>query len=145
MPKRFERHARSRWEWGSAPARSDERRQAVTADPEPAKRAPRRKDTKRWCRGKVGVEHELAAAVRSFYGNAYVCGWRRTGYYASVEPPPVYPKGVPIPKRRRLIKREFVVTGREWRCFHEWRCTVCGKWLGSLPQCPDEPKAAEYG
>jgi len=136
MPKRFERHARSAWEWGPAPARSDEVRRAATADPNPAKRPPGRKDTKRWCRGKVGVEHELVPAVHSYYGRAYECGWRKTGYYALTGPLPAYPKGVPVPRRQRGVKREFVATGREWRCFHEWRCEACGKWLGPVIACP---------
>ncbi len=122
--------------WGSRPARSAELVAAVT---ETAKRPPGRKNTRRWCRGKTGTEHQLAAAVRSYYGRAYVCGWRQTGYYAPVEPPPVYPKGVPVPKRRYWGKREFVVTGREWRCHHEWQCMACQKWLGPVPSCPGRP------
>jgi hypothetical protein len=142
VPDQFTRHARSRWEWGSPPGRSALVREAAAADPEPARRAPKRKNTRRWCRGKPGVEHQLAPAINSYYGKAYVCGWRETGYYKSVGPPPVFPKGVPVPKYRRWGKREFVVTGREWRCFHEWQCTACGKWLGPVPECPDREQGA---
>lgn len=123
--------------WGSRPARSAELAAAVT---ETAKRPPGRKNTRLWCRGKPGTEHQPVAAVHPYYGRVYVCGWRQTGYYASVESPPVYPKGVPIPKRRYWGKREFVATGREWRCHHEWQCTACQKWLGPVPSCPDRPE-----
>jgi len=58
MPRRFERHARSRWEWGTEPGRSAQRTEAVAEGVrEPARKAPARKDTRSWCRGKVGTEH----------------------------------------------------------------------------------------
>jgi hypothetical protein len=123
--------------WGSRPARGAELAAAVADTVKPP---PGRKNKRRWCRGKPGVEHRPAAEVHSYYGRTYVCGWQKTGYYVLVEPLPVYPRGVPVPKRRRWGKREFVVTGREWRCYHELKCAECGKWLGLVSSCPDRPE-----
>lgn len=73
------------------------------------KAAPARKDTRRWCRGKVGREHTLAI-VRDDYG------WH-VG---------------------RKCQEPSWLPGY-WSCHHQERCTTCGKILRpSLPreQCP---------
>ena len=137
MPGRLERHRRSKWEWGAPGSRSAEVRDAVQADPEPARKAPGKKNTKRWCRGKPGVEHRVVI-VRLRPGQ---CGWVDTGHW--VHTGPVLPKGVPVPKRFRHQHRKWVVTGRQWFCLHERRCLVCQKDLGPAAQCPDREVARE--
>jgi hypothetical protein len=133
MPGRLERHARSRWEWGAPGSRSSEVRDAAQADPDPARKAPGKKDKRRWCRGKPGVEHRTAIVLHSEHGHR--CGWRETGRW--VQTGPVAAKGITLPKWPR--KREWVVTGRTWVCLHELQCQVCGKFLGPAPACRTRP------
>ena len=118
MPRRLERHASSKTDWGTGPSRSAQVAAAAAADPEPPKRAPGRKDTRRWCQGKVGVEHTPEVALKG--GLRRTCGWR---------------------PRWRLDARRFRA---DWECWHEERCANCGKvsrYLGSLgaADCPDFP------
>jgi len=140
MPGRLERHARSRWEWGVPGSRSAEVRDAAQADPEPAKRGPGKKDTRRWCRGKLGVEHQVQVVLHAWYGHG--CGWRETGHWVRTGPMP--PKGVTLPKWRRT-GQEWVVTGRRWSCSHEYQCQACGKYLGPVPDCPDREVTGSSG
>jgi hypothetical protein len=135
MPRRFERHRRGD-EWSSQPARSDETRQAAGSDPEPVRRPPGRKNTRRWCRGIKGREHQLAVVLRPWRDR--VCRWRETGAYVRSGDEPVPPRGVTLPKRPWYWRR-WVVTGRRWECWHEWQCQVCGKYLGKAEKCPDYP------
>ena len=68
MPKRFERHARTAWEWGTPGSRRDELARAVS---EPAGKAPGKKD-KSLCKAahwKGPHQPELRILER---------GWRRT-------------------------------------------------------------------
>lgn len=142
MPGQFERHARSKWEWGYPGSRSAEVRDAVRADPDPARRAPGKKNTRRWCRGKRGVEHRRAVVLHSWYGHK--CGWVETGQWVYTGPPMV--RGVPVPRRwawSQRKNREWVVTGKRWECVHELQCVVCQKYLGPAPQCPDREVARE--
>lgn len=133
MPGHFERHARSKWEWGSPGSRSAEVRDAARADPDPSRRAPGKKDKRRWCRGKPGVEHRRAVVLHSPYGHK--CGWLNTGHWVDTGSP--LPRGVPVPRRWKR-SREWVVTGRRWMCLHELQCLACGKYLGPAPECPDK-------
>ena len=104
MPRRFERHKRTKWEWG-LPARSGEVREAARADPDPAKRAPARKDTKSWCRGKEGREHVLHLVLVPDYlsRRAKVCEWASA----------------------------WSIDGQEyrlgWVCMHREECVNCGR------------------
>lgn len=82
------------------------------------KRSPGKKDTRRWCRGKVGVEHELEVNLQTWaLSMKYKCGWR---------------------KWRRDVPH--------WSCYHQSRCVKCGKimehWL-SKDTCPDYAKLPE--
>lgn len=144
MPKRFERHRRSRDFWDSQPSRSAEVRTEKAADPDPAKRHVR-KDTRTWCRGKPGTEHQVEVALHTWgHWENVTCGWREQGKWVIVDTsgrPPLQ-RGAPVPRNWRWkgVKREWVVTGQVWRCFHEERCTVCGKFLGAVPVCPDYPR-----
>jgi hypothetical protein len=79
-------------------------------------RRPRaRKDTKRWCRGKVGVEHTPVLDYRSFI-KSY-----RDQPYCRV-PPPWNPWKT------------------NWWCHHIEKCSECGKTLRhslDVGECPD--------
>ena len=114
MPRRFERHARSKSDWGSPPGRSAERSSAAA---EPAKRAPARKDTRRWCKGKPGREH-VPRIVRL-----------RTGYVSrSCEWVPRYDW-----RAIRAGDDNFPV---RWACGHFESCANCGKILRDLGGIP---------
>jgi hypothetical protein len=86
-------------------------------------RKPRaRKDTRRWCKGKVGVEHTLAIVPDSRYS------WMKDGC-----------RWVPYtvwggPKTGR-------VKNWRWSCQHHEVCSVCGKHFRSgwdfTEECPD--------
>ena len=90
--------------WDTKP-KLDEAR--VLAPDVPAHRS--RKNTRKWCRGKVGVEHQLAVETRFRYG------W---------EPRPCH---------------WYPWAESNWGCYHVQRCTACRKILHELRnrECPD--------
>jgi hypothetical protein len=122
----------SKDEWNSGP-KLDEAR--VLAPEVPGHRA--RKDRRRWCRGKVGIEHVTALVMSKWavhfrarpdadqYPQHWRCGWFEKGRWCHVE-------------GQRL--REFVGNG-EWyySCKHVHTCTSCGKILGNATsrECPE--------
>lgn len=114
MPQQFERHSRSRWEWGKPPGRADEVRLAASDDPDPAKRPPGRKDTRTWCKGKQGRAH-TPALIPDPWPWRHGCAW--------------YPS--------------WTVAGTaNWSCQHREVCTACGKVLRhriSDSECPAYP------
>lgn len=71
-----------------------------------------RKNTRRWCKGKPGREHQVAVTLRARWGHddCHQPRWRTT-------------TGKP---------------GREWLCYHVESCTACGKVLRCLKdeECP---------
>lgn len=83
-------------------------------------RRPRaKKDTKRWCRGKVGVEHQKTVVMGQNY--SYPCkdgGWfdRET--------------------------RTWHSSGR-WICWHVIACENCGKQFVGKVECPDREENNE--
>lgn len=81
---------------------------------------PARKNTKRWCKGKVGREHKPALRVTQWLSRAYTCGWVVNSWRAAL---------------RGGGSKPF------WECYHEEYCTVCGKivqhWLSDKKTCPD--------
>lgn len=79
-----------------------------------------RKNTKRWCRGKVGVEHALVFGYRS-----WTLSFNRAGQ------PPCRPPSDWMQNRRV----------DEWICLHVLKCDECGKILRHLndDECPDRP------
>lgn len=85
----------------------------------PAVSKPRgRKDTRRWCRGKPGVEHVLGVTV----GN-----WCQSYRFAC---------------RRANGWELWLWPDKPWVCRHQRSCVNCGKVLDySLPwrECPDLP------
>lgn len=91
-------------------------RQEVAAEPEPhdelrydepvlvtASRPPGKKDTRSWCKGKVGRQHTLAIEVPPNNSSWRTCGWR-TQHYLYGRPPVHY-----------------------YTCAHAEMCTTCGK------------------
>ena len=125
MPDQHERHAKSKWEWGSPGARSQEVQAAAADDPEPPKRTPGRKDTRSWCRGKQGVEHvpELAWHPFLWKPGEPDCRWRAA--WSS------------------RAGGEYVAC---WMCEHRETCARCGKVLRDrIPaaECPAYPGTPE--
>lgn len=75
--------------------------------------SPAKKNTRRWCRGKEGVEHVPALFLDAQWGLGKPCRWMLS-YYSD---------------------ERF-----KWRCNHRRRCTVCGKVLQESlkgTECPD--------
>lgn len=88
-------------------------REPLESDGWPAQR--RKKNTKRWCRGKAGVEHEPEFVLRTNHlSRPVTCHWAL--YYV---------RGI-TPKPR-------------WWCTHQERCSKCGKIVDHFPEgvrCP---------
>jgi hypothetical protein len=102
MPGQFERHARSRWEWGTPGSRSDELRRAV--DDDPAGKTPGKKDPAR-CKGNCGGPHIPVIALHHETPEDELrsrCQW--TSRWSQEE------------------KTAVIV----WHCEHEERCAKCG-------------------
>lgn len=79
------------------------------------KRQRARKNTRRWCRGKIGVEHEPILV----------------GSYRPCAPAPEWANAV----MRRLC-------GGDWWCGHRSECANCGRVLNpriASSDCPDRP------
>lgn len=74
MPDQWERHSKSRWEWGTPGSRKQERQQAAHDDPLHPK-VPGKKDPNR-CKGNQGDPH-VPALIYMPYGFHKVrgCGW----------------------------------------------------------------------
>lgn len=131
MSARLERHARGKGWWDQNPSRSAELGAAVAADPDPSRTAPAVKDTRRWCRGKPGRVHK-PEIVRTHLGwQPAVCKWAGRHDF-------------------RLLRqgRDEDGTTVGWVCYHEERCSACGKVLRSSwelrrVECPVFPGSAE--
>ena len=101
-------------------------------------RAPRgKKNTRRWCKGKVGREHVEGIRLSKYAASIYVqhlkrpaCYWEsRSNWLAHM-----------------MEVKDVNPSGKWWYCNHERCCTVCGKTLGwNLnglgTECPDFPGA----
>lgn len=79
------------------------------------RQALKKKDTRRWCRGKVGVEHTPEIVMGQSWGKA--CS--RGGHY----------------DRQTQTWNADVV----WVCYHVQSCTGCGKHLETVVECPERP------
>jgi hypothetical protein len=122
-------------DWDSGLPPNDARK----ADPLPrAQRHRARKDRKRWCRGKVGVEHVREVRVSRFgkywsdRNGKPPCLWEYTRWRWVRHPKPGQPRTVPVEESLR------------WRCSHESYCSACGKILEpswsineNEKRCPD--------
>lgn len=80
-----------------------------------------RKNTKRWCKGKVGREHKRALRASQKLSRTYTCGWSSS-----------------------IWRNAFRQNGGNsfWDCYHEEYCTACGKimrdpWQLGDTECPD--------
>jgi hypothetical protein len=114
MPKRFERHGRSSWEWGTPGSRHDELTRAVKDDP--AKKVPPGKKNPSLCKAthwKGSHQPEL---------RLHALGWRR-----------------PVTCQWDISWRSK--NGEpSWHCNHDEVCAGCGKVLRisiSEQECPD--------
>lgn len=101
--------------WGGRPSRAGEFREATQETP-PA--APARKDRRRWCKGRPGVDHVPRIVVVADRLYVTACGW--------------------APKE---IWRSAEVT---WKCRHREECAICGKVLRETrelrrEECPQWP------
>lgn len=81
----------------------------------PARAKGTKKDKKKWCKGKVGNEHEYGIGLPN---------WAKSGPY----------------KEWRCAPWDTVV-GLRWYCRHDMVCSKCGRHelLPSI-QCPDRPE-----
>jgi hypothetical protein len=120
---KHERHARSKWEWGSPSSRSAELTEVVTdqvADFDKTPQAPGRKDRRARCKAAHGGPHALAVIYVAAHhfgqdGCRWGPGWNR---------------------------RTRAWDGSSWRCGHEEHCSACGKVFRTsvdLEECPDYP------
>ena len=103
MPRRFERHARSAWEWGTPGSRSAELARAVSDDP--AGKAPPGKKNRDLCKAAHWRgPHQPELRMREYgWRRAAVCLWAVSWRSRDGEP--------------------------SWHCGHEEVCTGCGKVL----------------
>ena len=86
----------AKW-WDGSPPPRDVRR----TDPEHPPKPPGRKDRAKWCRGKVGVEHDYVITIP-----ANTWGWECREWTSCL------PSGW---------------KHRHYACYHRWVCTRCGK------------------
>jgi hypothetical protein len=96
-------------EWGAAPGRLAEKAAAIA---EPAKGAPARKDTRRWCRGKRGVPHHPVIVFT----------------------PPLYRRGEAECEWDSRWSGDV-----RWHCHHQEHCGACGKVLRVSVGCGECP------
>lgn len=119
--------------WGSDDEPSVSELRAPRPDDEQPVRHHRRRSTKKWCRGKTGVEHQPAIRLNSY-----------------VESLQQYPRHQPgarssVPPWRPVCG--WLDLDWSWRAFGDWRylcrheryCTSCGKILARLDntECPN--------
>lgn len=121
------RHGRHKGIWGSQPSRSAELAAAAAVDPDPSRRAPAVKDTRRWCKGKPGREHQPEIILPQVGWQTGNCKWLGRHDW-------------------RLIRqgRDDEATTVGWACYHEERCSECGKvlrnrWELRPRECPAYP------
>lgn len=80
------------------------------------RKAVKPKNTRRWCRGKVGAEHTPAIVMGQSWGRECML----TGSFDT---------------RTRIY-----TPNSRWLCFHVQACTTCGKHLKDVVLCPDAPE-----
>lgn len=106
--------------WDDEP-RLDERRASAPDVPKHG----RKKKTRRWCKGKVGVEHQVEIVL-----DERTLSWRT---HNGDRPPCYRPDWVANSTRASRSPRAW-----SWLCSHVKRCSVCGKilehYLGD--ECP---------
>lgn len=114
MPKRFERHARTSWEWGTPGSRSNELARAVKDDPA-KKAAPGKKDPSLCKATHWKGPHQPGLRLLTFgWRRPITCQWDISWHSKNDEP--------------------------SWHCNHEEVCSGCGKVLRvgiKNEECPD--------
>lgn len=82
-----------------------------------------KKNTRKWCKGKVGVEHSVETVRHHYYSHHRQCHWWEFGV------------------------GRYGHTERSWICYHAERCTVCGKYVTNNLRfkCPDFSGAPSDG
>lgn len=110
----------SRYNWDSEP-RLDE--QKASAPDVPKHHA--RKNKRRWCKGKVGVEHQLEIAL-----DERTVEWRSNNHTRPACYRPDWATKTRMHERSKFWS---------WMCSHIERCTVCGKIIEHAlnDRCPD--------
>ncbi len=98
--------------------------------PDTIKRSPGKKDTKTWCRGKVGQPHytEIVRDKNLAYLNKG-CHLDDAQYWERLMALPYY--------RKRAAKGHF---WRRWRCYHVEECINCKKVIRhsiNADECPE--------
>lgn len=112
MPDQWERHSRSRWEWGNPSSRQQQRQRAAQDDPVHDK-VPGKKDPHRCKSSKDGYHNIiLVDDIRRYYGSG--CGWAVAWNSKENKYAPGY------------------------SCSHSLRCEHCGKRYGraGMKRCP---------
>lgn len=113
MPSQFERHARSKWEWGTSGSRNNELARAVRDDPA-KKAAPGKKDPSLCKTAHWKGPHQPELRLLTFgWRRAMGCRWA-VSWRSKKEP--------------------------SWDCNHEEVCSGCGKILRisiDKEECPD--------
>ena len=67
-----------------------------------------KKNTRKWCKGKVGVEHEIEIVRHHYYASHdRKCHWWD------------------------IVLRGGEVKDRRWICYHAQRCVFCGKYVAT--------------
>lgn len=89
----------------------------------------RKKNTRRWCRGKVGREHEPEIRYTKWHDSSVAAGFERGCVW------------VPFYRYRRSEDggRTREISRWWWSCQHELGCSVCGKILVARlgRKCPE--------
>ena len=97
--------------WGTEKDHTTRQDAAARPESDDAPRTPGRKDTRSWCKGKVGREHTLAIEVPpNHQAVELACGWRVQHYLDNRNP--------------------YLDNQNPWhyyRCRHVEMCTTCGK------------------
>lgn len=113
--------------WYDEPSTSELR--APRAEDEQPVRHRRRRNTKQWCRGKVGVEHQMAIRLRRSRLVSRYSG-PREGYW---------PQNGDSCGWSWWLWRLY--DDWHYRCNHERYCTACGKIFDlETVACPDYPR-----
>lgn len=122
--------SRKKWEWGPR-LKLDEAR--VIA-PEAAGPTRAKKDRRRWCKGKAGVEHAWEVQISKWAMHSRLA-WGKANEHASCRWRADHQRINTTAGRRYLATGEW-----RWQCVHNHVCANCGKILehfsGIGKECP---------
>jgi len=112
----------------------------IPATDSPDRPVPGKKDTRRWCKGKVGREH-VPGPLTLANGVAHLDAPCVRDAERAVHNLAPYADPSASPEYRRLGARYSIWLGG--RCWHQVRCVNCAKVLtdfASILDCPDVPQ-----